>query len=414
MNGAYELLSRALVFVSEIWQHIKIVSTAIKPYSDVIRPLHDFGVVTATVVFAAYQFVTKRNLKHKLDAIERALSGDEDEPWLLHHPKPYKDNKKKFWPFAQPAPETRDTKYICVFNLKGGVGKTTLAENLAAFFDRALNKDVLLLDLDYQGSLSNAMLSACEISDVESQIDWVFGKGSTSRDLLAHTTSLQKRLPRTRIVTSHYPFGKLENQLHLKWLIEENYHSDIRQALARVVRSTEVKKQFDVVIFDAPPRLTTGAVNALCAATHLLVPTVLDKTSAEAVGPTLVTLRRLIEKLNPELKLLGVVGNLTRLDKLEPAEEQALGWVRQGMEKWGKKEGRVFERTIPRRKAVIDAAGRDIAYLANDEFQKLFDKLGYEIADELWPEQLSSVRAVLENAGIATPQMADLEPLTPS
>jgi chromosome partitioning protein len=193
----------------------------------------------------------------------------------------------------------------------------------------------------------------------------------------------ETKLPHTKIITSYYPFGKLENKLHLKWLIDDSFKTDIRHVLAKSVRTPEVRKNFDAVIFDCPPRLTTGTVNALCASTHLLVPTVLDKLSGEAVGPTLQTAKRLMNKLNPDLQLLGVVGNLTRQDEPGQIEREASEMVRLALETDGWGERRMFKRTIPRRAAVANVAGEDIAYLCNADFRKLFDELGVELVEAL-------------------------------
>jgi chromosome partitioning protein len=200
--------------------------------------------------------------------------------------------------------------------------------------DKKLEKDVLLVDLDYQGSVSNMMLLASGITQVRSDIDNLFDAEATGADVLRNTIPLEQRLSRTRLVSAFNQFRRTENRLMLRWLIEDKHSRDIRHALAQVMWSQEVRRRFDVVIFDAPPRFTMGTVAAIAASTHVLIPTGLDKLSAEAVGPALATIKLLKAKLNPRLKLLGVVGNLSRQDKLNPVEEEALEIVRRAFGEW--------------------------------------------------------------------------------
>jgi cellulose biosynthesis protein BcsQ len=206
--------------------------------------------------------------------------------------------------------------------------------------------------------------------------------------VLRNSIALDQRLSRTRLISAFNQFRRTENRLMLRWLIEDKHRRDIRHALAQVMWSPEVRRSFDVVIFDAPPRFTMGTVAAVAASTHVLIPTGLDKLSAEAVGPALATLKLLKAKLNPPLKLLGVVGNLSRQDGLTPVEELALETVRSAFREWDgdASEKIVFERTLPRRQGIIDAAGEDIAYLTNPDARQLFGALGKEVAARLWPE----------------------------
>jgi cellulose biosynthesis protein BcsQ len=124
--------------------------------------------------------------------------------------------------------------------------------NLACYLDKKLSKKVLLVDLDFQGSLSSACLAACAIDDVTSDVNALSDEKARPEQVTKLSTSLAAKLPNTRIITSFYPFGKLENRLMLRWLIEESSKRDIRHALAKLLFTNEVSEAFDVVIFDVP------------------------------------------------------------------------------------------------------------------------------------------------------------------
>ncbi len=87
----------------------------------------------------------------------------------------------------------------------------------------------------------------------------------------------------------------------------------MRYTLAEVLHSDAVQKAFDLIIIDCPPRLTTSKIQAFCAASHLLIPTIFDRTSAEAV----VSLCEQVEILKKaeicmNLEYIGVVGTMWR------------------------------------------------------------------------------------------------------
>jgi hypothetical protein len=109
---------------------------------------------------------------------------------------------------------------------------------------------------------------------------------------------------------------------------------DVRYNLAEVLQSKAVRDAFDVVILDCPPRLTTSTAQALCAGSHLLIPTILDKPCAEAV----VTFCEEVELLRktgicPMLKYVGVVGMRVSSGADEVAERDAKQMIRDALGK---------------------------------------------------------------------------------
>jgi hypothetical protein len=110
--------------------------------------------------------------------------------------------------------------------------------------------------------------------------------------------------------------------------------------------------------------------------------------SAEAVGTFLNGVRTLKNALNTQIDLLGVVGTLThRQDSLIPREQNARNMAKdQVMRVWGP-NFHVFERHIPRKNAIAEAAAGDIAFYHRDaSVRSLFVALGDEIAGRLWPQ----------------------------
>jgi chromosome partitioning protein len=313
--------------------------------------------------------------EQKLNAVRAAFNGKEHDLWCIHaHRKPSNYDNRLLVQRRRPI--------ITVANLKGGVGKTTLTANLAAFFSQA-GMRVLLIDVDYQGSLSNMLLSADRILEVSSQVSKLLEPGSDVTTFMSSVRPFKNILAGSSVVSSKYEFASCENRVMIEYLLHED-QDDGRYRLANVLLDKGVSTAFDIALIDAPPRLTAGTINALCASTHLLIPTVYDNLSAETVGTFLNGVQVLKTKLNPTLDLLGVVGTLTSREAgLNVREQNAKNIAADEVHKtWGANHY-FFERHIPRRAAIAEAAGERLAYFDNDTVRKWFDELGKEAVGRL-------------------------------
>jgi len=316
-----------------------------------------------------------RARQRRLDNVRTAFIGKEHDLWCLHSPKGLDDHDRKI-------KHHRQRPVIMVANFKGGVGKTTLTANLAAYFS-SIGKRVLLIDVDYQGSLSNMLLSADQCDDASLQINKVLEPGATFATAYQGIRPFDKILKESALIGSKYEFASLENRVMIEYLLEDD-QDDGRYRLANLLLTDAMWEQFDVTLIDAPPRLTAGTINAFCASTHILVPTVYDMLSAEAVGTFLSGAQVLKHSLNHEIDLLGVVGMLTyQQGRLIPHEENAkraaMGQVAQA---WSANH-HFFDRHIPRKNEIAAAAGQELAYFKDPVVKGWFDALGAEIGERL-------------------------------
>ncbi|MEM9180123.1 MAG: ParA family protein [Pseudomonadota bacterium] len=256
---------------------------------------------------------------------------------------------------------------VAVMNLKGGVGKTTITSNLAAHFSQSMNKRVLIVDLDYQGSATAALLRMMRYEDVPYQhAKRMFSSANKMPTLPEFTMPIGDRLPRVDLVPCSYEFAALENRNMVSWLFQETDH-DPRYRLPALLYSEEFRERYDVVIIDAPPRLSLGAINALTACRTLLVPTIPDLMSTEAVGNFMSQLNALAEILNPALQrvLLGV--NRSASTNMSSEEQRLIKRAEEYMSSW-RGVVRTIPQNIPNRVVFGKALSEQtIAYLMDDK-----------------------------------------------
>ncbi len=291
--------------------------------------------------------------------IREKLTKDDVEVWGLREGHPLAHLRERL--FAS------KLAILTIGNLKGGVGKTTITANLAAFFATKLKKRVLIVDLDYQGSLSATMLQMEGKTIHASIADHLIAGQATGSMVTEMAISIRTLHENIHVIPSGYTLAAMEEQLMMRWLFHTT-DKDVRFNLAEVLLSDEVRAAYDVILLDVGPRLTTASISALCASTHLLVPTNLDKLAAETVGSFLNRVRALKNALDLPIELAGVVGTMSYYDKLNYEEEEALGTIKDGLQQWGP-DGHIFERTIPRKKKLADIAGSDVGYTETRRFE---------------------------------------------
>lgn len=273
---------------------------------------------------------------------------------------------------------------MMVANFKGGVAKSTVVANLAAYFDsRSLR--VLMLDFDYQGTLSDAVINkdgdltfgAMALIDAPKPVSDIMNK---SEQPLPHFKN-------SRIFAASYELNRVENRVVFRWLIGED-KDDIRYRLNKVLASDEIQKNYDLVLIDCPPRLLTATANAICASTHVLVPTILDDLSASAAINTIGSIRKLRDTLSPTLRILGVVPTFVRVQtRFNNRELTALDYLKAELDELelpNEKSIVLFEeQRILHKEAIAKGAGQSVAFFEDAEVRAMFSKLGSAIAKEL-------------------------------
>lgn len=233
-------------------------------------------------------------------------------------------------------------KVICIFNQKGGVGKTTTNINLCAYLAMEGYK-VLTIDIDPQGNTTSGL--GLDKRNLELSIYDVLTSDTSLKDVILKSDLVQN----LHIAPSTMELAGAEVEM-----IERNCREKIL-----IDKISEVEDNYDFIFIDCPPSLGILTINALTASNSVLIPIQCEFYALEGVGQLINTIQLVKKSLNKNLTIEGVL--MTMFDFRTNLSNE----VYKEVEKYfGEK---VFNITIPRNIRLAEAPSFGLPIMLYDE-----------------------------------------------
>jgi chromosome partitioning protein len=233
-------------------------------------------------------------------------------------------------------------KKICIFNQKGGVGKTTTNINLCAYLAMEGYK-VLTIDIDPQGNTTSGL--GLDKNNLESSIYDVLISDATMQDSIVRSDLVQNLF----ISPSTMELAGAEVEL-----INRNDRENIIKNKLK-----EIEDEYDYVFIDCPPSLGILTINALACADSVLIPIQCEFYALEGVSQLVNTIQLVKKSLNKDLYIEGVV--MTMFDYRTNLSNEVLKEVQKYF------KDKVYKTTISRNVRLAEAPSFGLPIMLYDE-----------------------------------------------
>lgn len=203
-------------------------------------------------------------------------------------------------------------RVTAICNLKGGVGKSTTAINLAAILARDYHKRVLLIDADSQCNTTEFFCGDSALGNIAQLLrdaGQYSNPGVWAADLIQITAYSRLDLLAAEESLMDLDLSKAESG---------TVSTDILRQLAENIRNS-----YDVVLIDCPAAFNAASAAALIAADDVVIPIKLDAFALRGMGNLMRQIANM-QKLNPKLRVAGVLPTMWYSAPLVTQGEQQL------------------------------------------------------------------------------------------
>lgn len=233
-------------------------------------------------------------------------------------------------------------KTICIFNQKGGVGKTTTNINLCAYLAMEGYR-VLTIDIDPQGNTTSGL------GLDKNNLDF------SMYDVLVSDTTIKESIIKSDLVQN---LSIAPSTMELAGAEVELINKENREKIMKN-KLKAIEDEYDYVFIDCPPSLGVLTINALSCADSVLIPIQCEFYALEGVSQLMSTVQLVKKSLNKKLDIEGVV--MTMFDFRTNLSNEVLKEVQKFFNE------KVYKTTIPRNVRLAEAPSFGLPIMLYDE-----------------------------------------------
>jgi len=231
---------------------------------------------------------------------------------------------------------------ICIFNQKGGVGKTTTNINLCSYL-ALQGKKILTIDIDPQGNTTSGL--GFDKKKINLSI----------YDLLTSDISIRDTIKECELINNLY---LVPSKMELAGAEVELINRSNRENILKE-KLKEIEGEFDYIFIDCPPSLGILTINALTAANSVLTPIQCEFYALEGVGQLVNTIQLVKKNLNKTLEIKGVI--LSMYDNRTKLCNEVVSEVKKYF------NDKVYNTTIPRNIRLAEAPSFGLPIMLYDD-----------------------------------------------